>query len=45
MDKEVQNNMSSTQNYVENIIEKSFITVQAKGDYPLLRFEDVRNDQ
>jgi hypothetical protein len=26
-------------------VEKSFITVQAKGDYPLLRFEDVRNDQ
>jgi len=31
--------------YQEKIIEKSFITVQAKGDYPLLRFEDVRNDQ
>jgi len=30
---------------VEKIVEKSFITVQAKGDYPLIRFEDVRNDQ
>jgi hypothetical protein len=35
----------ANQNYHENIVEKSFITVQAKGDYPLLRFEDVRNDQ
>jgi hypothetical protein len=25
-------------------VEKSFITCQAKGDYPLLRFEDVRNE-
>jgi hypothetical protein len=31
--------------FVEKIAEKSFITVQAKGDYPLIRFEDVRNDQ
>jgi len=30
--------------YIEQVIEKSFITVSAKGDYPLLRFEDVRND-
>lgn len=45
MDKEVQATITSKKNYVENIIEKSFITVQAKGDYPLLRFEDVRNDQ
>jgi hypothetical protein len=29
----------------DQVIEKSAITVRAKGDYPLLRFEDVRNDQ
>ena len=45
MDKDVQHNIMTNQNYHENIVEKSFITVQAKGDYPLLRFEDVRNDQ
>jgi hypothetical protein len=44
MDKDVLANIMSNQNYHENVIEKSFITVQAKGDYPLLRFEDVRND-
>lgn len=44
MDKDVQQNIMANQNYHENIVEKSFITVQAKGDYPLLRFEDVRND-
>ena len=31
--------------YQEQVLEKSFISVTAKGDYPLLRFEDVRNDQ
>lgn len=45
MDKDVQSNIMQSQNYVEQVTEKSFITVQAKGDYPLLRFEDVRNDQ
>jgi len=44
MEKDVLANIMSNQNYHENVIEKSFITVQAKGDYPLLRFEDVRND-
>lgn len=44
MDKDVLNKMSQTK-YQETVVEKSFITVQAKGDYPLLRFEDVRNDQ
>lgn len=45
MDKDVQQSILATQNHTEKIVEKSFITVQAKGDYPLLRFEDVRNDQ
>ena len=45
MDKDVQANVAANQTYHENVVEKSFITVQAKGDYPLLRFEDVRNDQ
>jgi hypothetical protein len=31
-------------NYVDKSVEKSYITVQAKGDYPQIRFEDVRND-
>jgi len=26
------------------IMEKSFITVHAMGDFPLLRFTDARND-
>ena len=45
MDKDVQQSILATQSHTEKIVEKSFITVQAKGDYPLLRFEDVRNDQ
>jgi hypothetical protein len=46
MDKTVQQSITAqNQNYIEQITEKSFITVQARGDYPLLRFEDVRNDQ
>lgn len=45
MDKEVLTKVESQGVYQEQIVEKSFITVQAKGDYPLLRFEDVRNDQ
>ena len=44
MDKDVHTKISQTK-YQEAVVEKSFITVQAKGDYPLLRFEDVRNDQ
>jgi ribosome-binding factor A len=28
----------------ENIVEKSFIKIHAMGDFPLLRFTDVRND-
>jgi hypothetical protein len=44
MDKEVLNKVTQS-SYNETVVEKSFITVQAKGDYPLLRFEDVRNDQ
>ena len=46
MDKEVQQGLTQTNaGFQEKIVEKSFITVQAKGDYPLIRFEDVRNDQ
>ena len=45
MDKDVQQSILATQNHTEKIVEKSFITVQDKGDYPHLRFEDVRNDQ
>ena len=45
MDKETQASVVASHNYTEKIVEKSFITVKAKGDYPLLRFEDVRNDQ
>ena len=45
MDKDVQSNVTQAKNYQEQAAEKSFISVQAKGDYPLLRFEDVRNDQ
>jgi hypothetical protein len=44
MDKDVLNKISHSK-YEETVVEKSFITVHAKGDYPLLRFEDVRNDQ
>ncbi len=29
----------------ENVVEKSFIGIHAMGDFPLLRFTDVRNDQ
>lgn len=29
----------------EKIVEKSFIKVKAKGDYPILRVTDVRNEQ
>ena len=28
----------------ENVVEKSFINIHAMGDFPLLRFTDVRND-
>ena len=45
MDKQVKNSVSLNQGYQSKVIEKNFITVQAKGDYPLIRFEDVRNDQ
>lgn len=49
MDKDVQNKMSQQHQggkaYQEQPLEKAFISVKAKGDYPLLRFEDVRNDQ
>lgn len=45
MDKEVLQSLNQKQEYEEKIVEKNFITVQAQGDYPLLRFEDVRNDQ
>ena len=45
MDKETLAGVTATSNYTEKIVEKSFITVKAKGDYPLIRFEDVRNDQ
>jgi hypothetical protein len=44
MDKEVVQSVSMNQTFEEKMVEKSFITVQAQGDYPLLRFEDVRND-
>lgn len=44
MDKEVQAGVQMNQSFVEKVIEKSYITVQAKGDYPQIRFEDVRND-
>jgi len=44
MDKDVQAGVSQRADYNEKIIEKSYITVKAKGDYPLIRFEDVRND-
>ena len=30
---------------MEKTVEKSFITVQAQGDYPQIRFEDVRNKE
>ena len=45
MDKETQASIVAKTQYTEKIVEKSYITVQAKGDYPLIRFEDVRNDQ
>ena len=49
MDKEVQVKMQKShqggKGYQEQALEKAFISVSAKGDYPLLRFEDVRNDQ
>ena len=32
------------QTFQDKSIEKSFITVKAQGDYPLIRFEDVRNE-
>jgi hypothetical protein len=44
MDKELQQNLQKQKSYSEHVVEKSFINVKAKGDYPLLRFEDVRND-
>jgi len=44
MDKEVQAGVQMNQSFVEKVIEKSYITVHAKGDYPQIRFEDVRND-
>ena len=45
LDKEVAQGVGATRNgYIEQIVEKTHITVTAKGDYPLLRFEDVRND-
>lgn len=44
MDKDIQATVTSAKGYSEVVVEKSFITVQARGDYPLLRFEDVRND-
>ena len=46
MDREVSNKVVSAggSRHKESYVEKSFITVCAKGDYPLLRFEDVRND-
>ena len=42
MAKEVNLNNKSLK---ENIVEKSFITIRATGDYPLLRVTDVRNEQ
>lgn len=48
MDREVSNKVMGhsgpAARHQEAYVEKSFITVCAKGDYPLLRFEDVRND-
>jgi hypothetical protein len=35
----------ASKEFEEKMTEKAYINVQAQGDYPLLRFEDVRNDQ
>ena len=45
--KEVQQNATATATktkYSETILEKSYIKIHAMGDFPLLRFTDVRND-
>jgi len=35
---------TATKTISEGIVEKSFIRIHAMGDFPLLRFTDVRND-
>ncbi len=35
----------SGEKVVPSIVEKSTISIKCKGDYPLIRFTDVRNDQ
>ena len=45
LDKEVAAGVAMNQTFQDKSIEKSFITVKAQGDYPLIRFEDVRNEQ
>lgn len=45
LDKEVQAGLNAQNQFMEKTVEKSYITVQAQGDYPQIRFEDVRNKE
>lgn len=46
MTNDLKNTLKETNNNRgEVMVQKSHIQIHAKGDYPLLRFTDVRNDQ